>query len=212
MKILRLVLFVCILCISFGLKAQIGYQVALINSATGEPRALESVSVNVIITDSKGQTILNSYYNETSNEFGIINLTVGDSNTFDRVDWNYLPFFISASVDGKLLSKTQILNVPVAEYAKKTGRLTTEILKSKTWNGEINYENQTIKAKFNFGDNGGNYIIESIYNIGSSSKREISFSYYIFGNVISISNFGIGLYNPDNNTIQMAYDEPFLLK
>lgn len=113
--------------------AQIGYQVSLLNSATGEPRVAETVEVKVTLTNSEGETIHEETKKETTNDFGILSLAIGNSTTFDDVDWSKLPFFISVSVDGKLVGKSQVLTVPVAEYAKKTGTLTKELLCSKTW-------------------------------------------------------------------------------
>ena len=115
--------------------AQIGYQVSLLNSATGEPRIAETVEVKITLTNNEGTTIHEETQTETTNDFGILSLAVGNSSTFDEVDWSKLPFFISVSVDGKLVEKSQVLTVPVAEYAKRTGTLTKELLCSKTWNG-----------------------------------------------------------------------------
>ena len=110
--------------ISFCANAQIGYQVALLNTATGEARANETVTVELTISDSAGATIYTGSQTATTNELGILSLAVGDATTFDNVDWSKLPLYISATVDGTLIGRTQILNVPVAEYAKRTGTLT----------------------------------------------------------------------------------------
>ena len=115
--------------------AQIGYQVSLLDNATGEPRADETVTVEIAITDSNGKAICSERKSAITNDFGVLSLTVGNSSTFTDADWSALPFFISATVDGTLIGRSQILNVPVAEYAKQTGVLTKEILKSKAWHG-----------------------------------------------------------------------------
>ena len=99
--------------------AQIGYQVSLLNTATGEPRANVTVNAAVTITDSKGGVIYSGSQSATSNDFGVLSLTVGNANTFQNADFSNLPFFIQVSVDGKMIGKSQILNVPVAEAAKK---------------------------------------------------------------------------------------------
>lgn len=136
MKRFYLIILLCS-AISFCASSQIGYQVSLLNNATGEPRANERVTVTVKITDSEGKTVCEETKNETSNDFGVVSMTIGDSETFANVDWSKLPFFIEASVDGRLLGKSQLLAVPVAEHAKHTGSLTKEILMSKTWvNGD----------------------------------------------------------------------------
>lgn len=99
--------------------AQVGYQVSLLNSATGEPRANVTVSAQVKITDSKGTVICSEMKQATSNDFGVLSLMVGKEDTFKDVDTGALPLFIEVTVDGKLIGKTQILSVPVAEIATK---------------------------------------------------------------------------------------------
>ena len=98
--------------------AQIGYQVSLLNSATGEPRANVSVEAEVTITNSDDEEIYKGTQRATSNDFGVIQLTVGNQSTFKDVDWSKLPFFIEVSVDGTVIGKSQILTVPIAEAAK----------------------------------------------------------------------------------------------
>lgn len=122
MKTLNTILSAFILFIvSQQTNAQIGYQVSLLNSATGEPRAGETVNVSIRLTNSANATIYSQTQSATTNDFGILSLAIGKANTFNNVDWSKLPFFISAYVDGKLIGRSQILTVPVAEYAKKAG-------------------------------------------------------------------------------------------
>ena len=173
---LALMLFISALPIS----AQIGYQVSLLDNATGEPRANEQLTLTVRITDSDGKTICDETKNETSNDFGVISMSVGDSDTFANADWSKLPFFIEASVDGRLLGKSQLLTVPVAEYAKHTGILTKELLRSKEWTYD-GYKTVTYKFKEN-----------DVYEVLSTYKDDrdsISYSgkYCINGNTVLIS-------------------------
>ena len=100
------------------MQAQIGYQLSLLNSATGEPRANVSVEAEVTITNSDAGIIYKGTQRATSNDFGVIQLTVGNQSTFKDVDWSKLPFFIEVSVDGTVIGKSQILTVPIAEAAK----------------------------------------------------------------------------------------------
>ena len=113
-------------------RAQIGYQVSLLNTATGEPRAGVTVNATVTISDSSDKVIYTGTQQATSNDFGVLSLTVGNADTFSKADFGKLPFFISVSVDGALIGKSQILSVPVAEYAKRTGELTVDKLVG-TW-------------------------------------------------------------------------------
>ena len=96
---------------------QVGYQVSLLNTATGEPRANVTVNALVTITDSQNKTIYNGTQKATSNDFGVLSLTVGDANTFAEAGTSKWPLFISVTVDGTLIGKSQILSVPVAEVA-----------------------------------------------------------------------------------------------
>lgn len=97
--------------------AQIGYQVSLLNSATGEPRANETVSANIVITDAKNSTVYSTTQSATTNDFGVLSFAVGDANTFKDVAIGRLPLYISVTVGGTLIGKSQILSVPVAEIA-----------------------------------------------------------------------------------------------
>lgn len=109
----------CLIFLAVPIRAQIGYQVSLLNRATGEPRANITVNATVTITDVKGGTVFTGTQRATSNDFGVLSLVVGDANTFQNVDTGKLPLYISVSVDGVLIGKTQILNVPVAEIANR---------------------------------------------------------------------------------------------
>ena len=130
---LKIVLLIfCGLFVSIQSSAQIGYQISLLDTKTGEPRTNERVNVSVKISDSKGNIICNETQSVTSDAFGVLSLTVGNETTFSNVDWNNLPLSISASVDGILIGSSSVLNVPVAEYAKATGVLTMEMLVGRT--------------------------------------------------------------------------------
>lgn len=116
----RVIFLLCILANMFvAVHAQIGYQIALLNTATGEARANTSVNATVTITDSANGVVYTGTQRVTSNDFGILSLVIGDANTFSNVDTSKMPFFIEVSVDGTLIGKSQILSVPVAEVAKR---------------------------------------------------------------------------------------------
>ena len=155
--------------------AQIGYQVSLLDNATGEPRADETVTVEIAITDSNGKAICSERKSATTNDFGVLSLTVGNSSTFTDADWSALPFFISATVDGTLIGRSQILNVPVAEYAKQTGVLTKEILKSRAWYqyGDKQYyytfSDDTATFHENYADGHGHFTSKHKYHIDGNN-------------------------------------------
>ena len=117
---IRTITFAAMLsCIAPAASAQVGYQVSLLNTATGEPRANTTVNAKVEITDSQDNVIFSGTQQATSNDFGVLQLSVGDVDTFNKADTGKMPFFISVTVDGLLIGKSQILSVPVAEVANR---------------------------------------------------------------------------------------------
>lgn len=165
--------------------AQIGYQVSLLNTATGEPRANETVSCVIELKNSEGKVICSETKSATSNDFGVISLTVGNEKTFDNMDWSKLPLFVSVTIGGKLIGQSQVLTVPVAEYAKKTGTLTYE-----------NIGEKKVKA-YRYDDHYYEYIFvpnsHTVYFVEHSGDRSWKYEgeYYIDGNsIVLFFSFG----------------------
>ena len=136
-------------------KAQIGYQVSLLNTATGEPRANVTVNASVTITNSKGESIYSGTQSATSNDFGVLSLIVGNADTFKNVDFGKLPFFIQVSVDGKMIGRSQILNVPVAsnipeEALSKTYTFTWKLRVASDGCKEGSYTKVTLSSSGSF--------------------------------------------------------------
>lgn len=121
-----------LLCAIVSANAQIGYQVALTDT-NGKPRANATVTVSVTITANNGVTLVSQTQSSTTNAQGVLSLTVGNSGTFSGLNAEMLPLWVGATVDGVSMGRTQILNVPVAEYAKKTDELSKDLLTGKTW-------------------------------------------------------------------------------
>ena len=105
----------CIMCA----KAQLGYQVSLLNTATGEARANETVTVTVSLSNSAGEIFYSETKQSTTNDFGVLSLTIGNADTFKSVDLSKMPFYIEVTANGVMIGKSQMLSVPVAEVAKQ---------------------------------------------------------------------------------------------
>lgn len=173
-------------------QAQIGYQVALLNSATGEPRAAETVNVTLTITNAQNEQLYTATQRATTNDFGVLSLTVGNADTFKEADWNKLPFYIAATVDGTLIGKSQILNVPVAEYAKTAGPVLTKEMLVGTWkNSETSaYSSGTFiyKEEYTFNSDGS-----FLYNYYSETSNDsYNGTYEIQGNKVYLLRKMIG--------------------
>ena len=118
MKKMKLLLL-CLVAIAIGAKAQIGYQISLLNTATGEPRANETVTVSVTLSNNEGVSFYSETKSATTNDFGVLSLSIGNTDTFANVDFSKMPFFIEVTANGVMIGKSQMLSVPVAEVARK---------------------------------------------------------------------------------------------
>ena len=206
-------IIIALLAMVIGLNAQIGYQVSLLNTATGEPRANENVEVIIEITDSEGTSICKETKNATTNDFGVLSLQVGNATTFENANWSKLPFYVSATVGDILVGKSQILNVPVAEAAKT---LVGSISKSDivgTWNIK-NFEIPPGESfTCTFGENESFNI--SWLCLGESGfyycfKREGIYS--IIGNIIYLlsgKDIFLGYYDKEKQELILDLDRDF---
>jgi|GEM_PF-614850 len=180
--------------------AQVGYQVSLLNTATGEPRANTTVNAKVEITDSQDNVIFSGTQQATSNDFGVLQLSVGDADTFNKADTGKMPFFISVTVDGLLIGKSQILSVPVAEVANRMKSSFTMDDLLGTWAYYKNSTNWNFYSTFY--DNG-------TMTVNGNSEGNIStdsYNYEIEGN--SIFAYTDKLYGM--KTIRMKFIEGVL--
>lgn len=158
--------FVALLCAMIS-NAQIGYQVSLLNTATGEPRANETVTCQIELTNSEGAVICSETKSATSNDFGVISLSVGNASTFEQMDWSKLPLYVSVSIGGKLVGQSQVLTVPVAEHAKHYGVLTYEgiegkevVTNSSSYEFTFTSDRKVIRKENNRYQEEGKYFIE----------------------------------------------------
>ena len=99
--------------------AQFGYQISLLDASTGEPRANETVTVSISLSTSANEVFYSESKSSTTNDFGILSLTIGNADTFKNVDLSKMPFFVEVSANNVMIGKSQILSVPLAEVAKR---------------------------------------------------------------------------------------------
>lgn len=190
---------VALICV-LAADAQIGYQVSLINNATGEARANETVNVTVELS-YEGCVLLSETKSVKTNDFGVLSLSVGDATTFQDFDWNKLPLYISTTVDGILVGKSQILTVPVAQHALHTGTLTKDFLCSKNWVNSFLYSPGYIGAKitFTFNEEGSAYCLAQYFNEDGtlSDSKEYFYEYFVSGDTVLL----LDLYDENNGPL-----------
>jgi len=176
-------LLLCMLASIVGVKAQIGYQISLLNTATGEPRANETVTVSVSLSNNANEVFYSETKSATTNDFGVLSLSIGNADTFKNVDLSKMPFFIEVTANGVMIGKSQMLSVPVAEVAKQLAPIDkSEIVGA--WNGVVNGAG-LYNVTYFFNENGtGNKITYYNGKILEGRYYSYNFEYFIIGNQV----------------------------
>ena len=109
---------------------------AVVRDGSGEILANQSVEVIITLLQGTidGTEIFTETHTRTTNDFGLINLTIGSVNTtdFQTIDWSDGPYFLSVNINGNPMGVTQLLSVPYALHAKTAESLTGEIAFTET--------------------------------------------------------------------------------
>ena len=154
---------------AISIHAQIGYQVSLLNTATGEPRANEKVTAKIELSNCDNNVVYSETQTGVTNEFGVLSLTIGNETSLANIDWSKFPMFISVTIDNVLIGKTQVMSVP---YANAVVPLSKDILIG-TWSGTKTEVNGTFVEKttkcFVFNSNGN---LTYIYNRSWDDRSE----------------------------------------
>ena len=129
----RKLLITFILCLNaFGVWAQaplgFNYQ-AVIRSANGEIIANQQVSLrlSIISGSTTGTTIFSEEFTPTTNEFGLVNIVVGQGSakvgTYSQISWSSANYYLKVELDASggssftEMGVTQLLSVPFANFA-----------------------------------------------------------------------------------------------
>jgi len=134
MKKLNLIIIVLIFAISGALAQSpqaFKYQ-AVARDASGDVLQNQNVSMRISILQgsSSGTSVYKETHSETTNDFGLINLEIGNgtpvSGTFSSISWGTNDYFVKIEMDAnggtsyQHLGTSQLLSVPYALYAENT--------------------------------------------------------------------------------------------
>ncbi len=118
--ITSLIFVIVTLCTFAQTPQSFNYQ-AVLRDASGNILANQNIEIQVDILQgsASGSAILSETHSTTTNNFGLVNLTVGSISSTDlsNIDWTDGPFFIQISVDGTIMGTSQLLSVPFAMHA-----------------------------------------------------------------------------------------------
>jgi hypothetical protein len=201
---------------TLGLFAQapqsISYQ-AVVRNASGSIIANTQVGMKIsILADSAtGTAVCVEEFTPTTNDYGLVTLQIGSSNTtdFEAIDWSYQDYFVKVELDPEggtsytEMGTSQLLSVPYALYAKNAG----ENLYFKNGNIGIGTNNPARRLTVN-GETSSGYIAYQTDATGNTAndgfltgiKNSSSLAY-----IWNYENAGISI--GTNNSQQMVIDK-----
>jgi len=124
----KLILLSSLIMVANGLFAQapdyFHYQ-AMLRNQNGTPMINTGITmvVDLISGNINGPSIYLESHEVQTNELGMVDLKIGDTDFFSEIDWADGPYFISISVDGVHMGTSQLLSVPYALYARNAGNV-----------------------------------------------------------------------------------------
>jgi hypothetical protein len=107
---------------------KMSYQ-AIIRDASGAlvTNQLIGMRISILSQSSSGNTVFTQNLNTTTNSNGLATLEIGGGLNFNNIQWENGPFYIKTETDitggsnYTITSTSQLLTVPYALYAKKSG-------------------------------------------------------------------------------------------
>ncbi|MCK4700529.1 MAG: hypothetical protein KAT38_09350, partial [Bacteroidales bacterium] len=95
-----------------------------------------SIKISILQGDVVGPAVYQETHTSTTNDFGLINLSIGNGNQelegFNKIDWSQGPYFIKIEMDEnggsnyREMGTAELLSVPYALYAESTGSNTRQ--------------------------------------------------------------------------------------
>jgi hypothetical protein len=127
--VMRLFYFILIFTLvsTFMVEAQeergFAYQ-AVLRDADGRVKANHKAKVEIKIFrgEVSGDPVYKEIHDVQTNQFGLINISVGDgdsSDDFFNIDWSEGIFWLEVTVEGEVMGASKINSVPIARYADR---------------------------------------------------------------------------------------------
>ena len=127
MKRSYLSFIVLVLALSVSAQAPLSFKYqAYLRNSNGTVRGNEFVTLQIRILQGSinGTPRYTEVHNTQTNSNGLVSVSVGEGSTSSNmaiIDWGVGPYFLDITVNGVHLGTTELLSVPFALYANKTG-------------------------------------------------------------------------------------------
>jgi len=89
----------------------------------------KTIIIDLLKDSATGINIFTETHNVTTTAQGLINLSIGSVNPLSGINWGNTEYYIKVTVDGTVMSTSQLLSVPYALHAK-TADVATSIVSS----------------------------------------------------------------------------------
>lgn len=94
---------------------------AVARDANGEVLSSQDISISFEIRkgNSNGTVVYEEDYTTSTNEFGLVNVIIGneDLDDFNGIEWDEGPYFLNVAIDGENLGTTPFQTVPYSKFA-----------------------------------------------------------------------------------------------
>ncbi len=204
-RIIISLMILAIGCIAYP-QAPFGFNYqAIVRDTDGTLKTNESVSIQIRILQSTidGPSVYLETHNTQTNEFGLVNLVIGEGNTSDileLIDWSNGPYFIETSVDEILMGISPLQSVPYALYAASGN----EGPQGPAGDPATDDQQLSLSGK-NLTISGGN-TVDLSPAIGSGASES---GWESNGDTTySLKNVGIGTANPNRSTLAVQGINP----
>lgn len=132
---------------------------AVLRDSDGNIRSNETVELSIAIlqNSTNGTEVYSETHNTTTNDYGLINLLLGEGTTsddFSAIDWSAGDYFVEIQVDDTVMGTTQLLSVPYAKYSAMAGSAESAIA--------VSNETQNLSDVLDKGNSAGNNTIEQL--------------------------------------------------
>jgi uncharacterized protein (TIGR02145 family) len=115
---------ICIITVYGQAPASFKYQ-TVVRNPQGDIIANQQVNISTAIIQGSptGPAVCDESFAVTTNQFGLVNLQIGsqDPTEFENIDWSDGPFYLQVSLNGTIMGTSELLSVPYAFYANKSG-------------------------------------------------------------------------------------------
>jgi len=126
----KIILFLTLITVSIHLFAQVPHQFkyqAVLRDSDGI-MSEENVTVTIsILRSDLTSSVFSESHTITTTSQGLINLNIGSKEDLSTIDWTLDEYFIEISINGIILSTTQLLSVPYALHSKTAENITGTI-------------------------------------------------------------------------------------